>query len=130
MRGKKRKSSEPRPLGLLQCRWPCQRRNCHASLSLSSSFSFCGVEAGHLSVSPTSQLSLSYHSRDRMRPLAKTRHGVCSESVLVSLCVCACLCFGVCLCGKWYSLHVADLWKRDVFNSPFNLYSSLMVPVC
>lgn len=34
VRGKKRKSSKPRRLGLLQCRWPCRRRNCHASLSL------------------------------------------------------------------------------------------------
>lgn len=86
MRGKKRKSSEPRPLGLLQCRWPCQRRNCHSSLSLSPSSSLCGVEAGHLSMSPTALLSLSYH-RDRKRLLAKPRHWVWAESVLVSLCV-------------------------------------------
>lgn len=85
MRGKKRKSSEPRPLGLLQCRWPCQRKTV-ISLSLTPFF-LCGVEPGHLSVSPTALLSLSYHHRDRKRPLARPRHWVWTESVLVSLCV-------------------------------------------
>lgn len=60
-------------------------KNCH--FSLTPSFSLCGVEAGHLSVSPTALLSLSYHHRDRKRPLARPRHWVWAESVLVSLCV-------------------------------------------